>query len=487
MLHHARTACFVSALSIALAAGAAEDTPKQSKAANEQTDAQTERVHVCYPGEDGNLTGQIVEMPIEQGYLDLLEARRGARGPVDNRVDLVMVGDGYTAGQMATFHQHADNVAADFFNYEPYKSYEPYFRITKVEVASNESGVDNDPTQGINRDTALDMAYWGNGIERLLIVDVTKAYTHANAGAADVDQVLAIANSSKYGGAGYSSSNLGTVAGGNASAVDIAINENGHSFGGLADEYDYGGPVTYIAPEPEGANVSTYDHIQQIIQSRKWYQWVGVSMSGLDGPVSSFEGAVYSLFGVYRPTDNSMMRNLGRPFNPPSAEKLIIEIYWQVNPIDDGLLDGTAWDVSDNIWIIPMQPIGHSLTIEWTIDGTLDHSFDGMSSINLANYGLSVGPHSVSVRVADDTPMVRDQVLYNHLMVEERSYTVHVNPCNSTANLNGDDVLNLQDLFAFLALFNAQLPEADLAAPFGDFNLQDVFAYLAIFNAGCNP
>ncbi len=45
--------------------------------------------------------------------------------------------------------------------------------------------------------------------------------------------------------------------------------------------------------------------------------------------------------------------------------------------------------------------------------------------------------------------------------------------------------LNLQDVFAYLALFNANDPAADLAAPFGTLNLQDVFAYLALFNAGC--
>ncbi len=45
--------------------------------------------------------------------------------------------------------------------------------------------------------------------------------------------------------------------------------------------------------------------------------------------------------------------------------------------------------------------------------------------------------------------------------------------------------LNLQDVFAYLALFNAGSPKADLAAPFGTLNLQDVFAYLADFNAGC--
>ncbi|MBL4591455.1 MAG: hypothetical protein JKY96_05795 [Phycisphaerales bacterium] len=47
------------------------------------------------------------------------------------------------------------------------------------------------------------------------------------------------------------------------------------------------------------------------------------------------------------------------------------------------------------------------------------------------------------------------------------------------------DVLNLQDIFAYLALFNSQDADADLASPFGVFNLQDIFAYLASYNAGC--
>ncbi len=59
-------------------------------------------------------------------------------------------------------------------------------------------------------------------------------------------------------------------------------------------------------------------------------------------------------------------------------------------------------------------------------------------------------------------------------------------PLNCPADLAPPfGVLNLQDVFTYLAMFNAQSPEADLAAPFGTFNLQDVFAYLGLFNAGC--
>ncbi len=56
-------------------------------------------------------------------------------------------------------------------------------------------------------------------------------------------------------------------------------------------------------------------------------------------------------------------------------------------------------------------------------------------------------------------------------------------PCE--ADVTGEGILNLQDVFAYLDLFNTMDPAADLAAPVGVFNLQDVFAYLDLFNAGC--
>ncbi len=52
------------------------------------------------------------------------------------------------------------------------------------------------------------------------------------------------------------------------------------------------------------------------------------------------------------------------------------------------------------------------------------------------------------------------------------------------ADITGEGLLNLQDLFAYLDLFNAQDPIADLTGQ-GLFNLQDIFAYLALYNAGC--
>jgi hypothetical protein len=52
-------------------------------------------------------------------------------------------------------------------------------------------------------------------------------------------------------------------------------------------------------------------------------------------------------------------------------------------------------------------------------------------------------------------------------------------------DLNADGLLNFFDLAAYLALFSAGDPAADLAPPSGVLNFFDLSAYLSLFNAGC--
>jgi hypothetical protein len=271
-----------STLFLSLLSGTVIAAPEQH---THGSDNGTVAVHGCFGDEHGYLSGGIYQVPMDAEVREFMDAFEVAnQGAVDNRVDLVFVGDGYTAGEMAQFHTDVAGIVNSLYQYEPFTSYQPYFRITEVEVISNESGVDNDPSPGINRDTALDMTYWCSNIERLLCVDVGKAYTAA-AAAPDIDQVVAISNSSKYGGAGYPSNNLGTAAGQNGAAADIAIHELGHSLGDLADEYTYGGPTTYTGPELTPVDVSIYNRSEQVAQERKWHYWMDASMGGFDGPV----------------------------------------------------------------------------------------------------------------------------------------------------------------------------------------------------------
>ncbi|MEQ8769525.1 MAG: M64 family metallopeptidase [Phycisphaerales bacterium] len=440
-------------------------------------DPTLEFVHGCWEGPDGTLTGVRVLMPIDQAVLDAKV--RPARGVADNRVDFVFVGDGYTAAEENTFYGHVDFAVSQLFVYEPFKAYENYFRIHEVFVESNESGVDNDP-QGTFRDTAMDMTYWCNGIERLLCINVSKAYSFATL-APDVDQVIALANSTKYGGAGYSGSDLGTAAGGNASAPQIAIHELGHSLGDLADEYTYGGPTTWTGGEPGTKNVSIYEAAQMAADERKWHQWLGYVDTRFDGTVGTYEGGNYSVFGIYRPSNNSMMRSLNRKFNAPSAERLIRSFYLEVSPIDAHSPNGAAVAADAGVSVTPMQPIGHDLDVFWDVDGSPIPAADGMTSVVPQSLGITAGG-TLTATVVDNTDMVRDESVRANLMTAQVSWTVL--PAACPADMDGDGTLNIDDIDAFVAFFLGGDLAADLDGN-GTLNVDDIDAFVAAYLAGC--
>jgi hypothetical protein len=236
-------------------------------------------------------------------------------GASANRFDLVFVGDGYTSAQVAKYHQDVVSKWNELSAVEPFKSYKQSFNVWQVNVLSAQSGVDNDPTLGIARNTALDMGFWCQGrdpnTERLLCVNQSKANQYA-ALAPQSDQVIALGNTAKYGGAG---GGVATAAGSNAQAGQIAVHELGHSIGKLADEYDYPND-TYTGAEPSELNVS------KKANGSKWAQYLG-KPSPDGGVVGAFEGGRYFKHGIYRPTENSIMRTLGKQFNLPGRDAMI--------------------------------------------------------------------------------------------------------------------------------------------------------------------
>jgi hypothetical protein len=392
--------------------------------------------------EDGSLFGG--RLLVDRPERPPLHARRPAQAtPIfgrgtgsSNRYDLVFVGDGYTAGELGTYANDVNAAAAYQLSIEPFATYASYYSIHQVDVVSNESGVDNDPTQGIQRDTALDMAYWCGGTERLLCVDVGKAYSYAY-NAPDVDQVIALANSSKYGGAGYSGSDLATSAGHNSSSLEVVAHELGHSMGNLADEYTYGGPATYTGGEPSAPNASILTASQMAAAGTKWAAWLGENQAAYDGLVDTYEGAVYSQYGVYRPTNNSKMRALGRPFNLPSIESLIIQLYHEVDPLDDHADPALVYTAGDVLWVTPMAPGGSDLPVLWLLDGALIPGAMG-NTLDLSTLGLGDCDYTVSALVTDPTPWVRDQAAIDNFLTQQVDFQVSGAPVLIDCDGNGE-------------------------------------------------
>ncbi|MFI7353797.1 M64 family metallopeptidase [Streptomyces avidinii] len=341
-------------------------------------------------------------------------------GSTADRLDVVVIGDGYTAAELGRFHTDAEQKWAEVTAVEPYTTYRNLFNVWTVDAVSRESGVSGDPDPATVRDTALGSYFWCEDIERLLCIDQPKVDAYvAKAPAADL--VIVLANSAKYGGAGYNepSATLGyegisTASAGHPKSGQVAIHETGHSLGKLADEYFYPGVPDYekyTGPEPAESNSSVLSADRMAAQRAKWYRWLGEE-SPDGGTVGAYEGGNYFVTGLYRPTDNSLMRVLGKPFNLPGVESMIGGFYQHarivtaLTPTDRTLrLRHTAKASVPRL----AGADGRQLVVRWYLDGRELRRFQGRTEVSVAELWLfDLRTHRLSVTAEDRTPAVRD-------------------------------------------------------------------------------
>ncbi|MBL4592126.1 MAG: hypothetical protein JKY96_09230 [Phycisphaerales bacterium] len=121
--------------------------------------------------------------------------------------------------------------------------------------------------------------------------------------------------------------------------------------------------------------------------------------------------------------------------------------------------------------------------LDFAPDGTLYAAIQGFDEVS-PDVFVEISSHLFTINTASGTATDLG-VIEGDQTWDSVTLVIDDAPVGCAADITGEGNLNLQDVFAFLALFNAADPAADLAAPFGTFNLQDVFAYLALFNAGC--
>jgi hypothetical protein len=350
--------------------------------------------------------------PARAAYVTMID-----NGPSANRVDVVFLGDGYTASQIdTTYVAHIQNMLDHVFGEDddPFPRYKNFFNVHRVNVISNESGADI-PPDGVFRDTALDAKYYCDGsMERLLCVSGSKARTALNdalAGAGfSAEMKLVTVNHDKYGGSGGS---FAVYAGGNPNAAELALHELGHSFSGLADEY-WSGDDTYTGGEPSQVNVTASP------TGEKWAHWLDYSDPDHTelGTVGAYEGARYYRYGLYRPTNRSKMRSLNWPFNAVCREKIILDIYGHVDPLDDWLDNGQTLVDPQRLWVEVVD--AEVIRVEWSVNGVpavgaVGESFDPRA--------LGLGSYSITAHAYDDTPWVR---LETDLLDQSVSWSVLV-------------------------------------------------------------
>jgi hypothetical protein len=252
------------------------------------------------------------------------------------RWDLVILGDGYQAGELGTYHQDVEDFLTEFRSTPPFNDLFCGINVHRVDIVSTDSGADEPTVPGncgsasTSPRTFLDAKFctpWnGTPLERLLTVDSGRAMEIATAQVPLRNQVLVIVNSSKYGGAGGQIATCSTE----ATSAKIAIHEIGHSAFGLADEYGGNGTGT-PAGEPPKPNVTRNTDRT----TNKWGDLIGATTpmpSACDGSCSSsscvspgsppapgavgtYEGGIYSDCDTYRPLPSCYMRDYS-PFCP---------------------------------------------------------------------------------------------------------------------------------------------------------------------------
>ncbi|MDE3057531.1 MAG: peptidase M64 [Bacteroidota bacterium] len=292
-------------------------------------------------------------------------------GDSHKKVDIVILGDGYTNDEMKKFDDDAKHFASDLFSTSPFKEREKDFNIWGVEVASHESGIDQ-PDRRLWVDNALGTSYNTFGSARYVLTDENRVVRNY-AAAAPYDFMIILVNTNRYGGGGiyqlYAISyTIGETPATAWQADYVCVHEFGHCFAGLGDEY-YSSSVAYNNFYPKG--VEPWEPNLSADPSREHLKWRGMVSSTTPLPtpwnktgfdsieneratlnpslsnyldsrqelleaerkvleaqkyktvVGAFEGAGYSSTGLYRPSVDCRMFSLSLTGFDPVCSRAI--------------------------------------------------------------------------------------------------------------------------------------------------------------------
>lgn len=367
-------------------------------------------------------------------------------GDPDTRLNYVIMADGFTAAEMDAFRTSAETFKDLLLGSSPYVRYADYFNVYRLEIDSNESGVSR---PGAPVDTALGSELGCFNIGRLLCADNNRA--NAALAAADPDINfhirLVVVNTTDYGGGGgfYATTTLHPAAG------SVFEHEIGHSFARLNDEYE---DASICAQQPGlyGPPGEINTSAQSTRGASPWTMWIDaatpVPTTGTTAGVPGmYEGGHYCSTGVWRPTNDSLMRSLNRPMEQINTEQFVrmfhrtVAGFDTVNPATGAL--ALPRDGRIRLSVIPKTITGTAFAITWRVNGQVvqaptqadsgdlsSPSADGIGfmadgtrfTFHSSQWG--VGQHTVTASLRDDTALVRNDPTSD--MAHERSWTITV-------------------------------------------------------------
>ena len=262
---------------------------------NNRREVITQMTHTVVPSDI--LIRRIGERDITP-YWTLQQARDTSRC-----IHIAFLAEGYTEREMPVFEEDCRVATEALFAHEPFKSMRDRFNIIAVKAASRESGT-SEPGKGVWKDTPLSSHFNTFYSDRYLTTLHLKALHDCLAGT-PYEHIIVPVNTNNYGGGGILNSyNLAMAH--HPAFKPVVVHEFGHSFAGLADEYAYEAEQIPMYPhdvEPWEPNITT-----KVNFKGKWENLIGK----VDG-VGFFEGAGYSLKGVWRGCKDCRMRTNSNP------------------------------------------------------------------------------------------------------------------------------------------------------------------------------
>ncbi|RIH63540.1 peptidase [Mariniphaga sediminis] len=250
-------------------------------------------------------------------------------GRPEEKVDVVILAEGYTSEEMDKFVEDARRVTGYLFEEEPFRSEREKFNVRAVLTPSVNSGTDM-PGDGVYKNTAFNSTFYTFDLPRYLTVsDMESVYDAASV--VPYDHIYVLVNTERYGGGGFYNF-LNVCSSDNQSTKEVFVHEFGHGFAGLGDEY-YSSAVAYedfynLEAEPWEPNLTTLKDFSQ--------KWVNMVEDATPVPtprkakyrdvVGVYEGGGYLANGIYSPFMDCRMKSNNAQQFCPVCTKAIREV-----------------------------------------------------------------------------------------------------------------------------------------------------------------
>ena len=185
-------------------------------------------------------------------------------GKPQNKIDIVVVGDGYTKAEQIKFNDDVNRYVETLFKTAPFKQNKKKFNVWTIQVESPDSGID-EPRKNKWKNTPIGTSFNSLDSPRYVLTNENKNLRDI-ASAVPYDYIFILVNSPRYGGGGIFNWFATCYTGVENDQPDwwsdyVFVHEFGHLFAGLADEY-YTSNVSYVEfyptdVEPWEPNITT--------------------------------------------------------------------------------------------------------------------------------------------------------------------------------------------------------------------------------------